>query len=346
MRHPRRVTGRPRPRLWAAVVFVLAASFFAASHAAFASDSNGFDYGTDSHNPYNISGSNPYTNYFAEKNCSSCSYYDYRSLGGNYGGYFGRLGGYWTQLGCTVGNQWNQTDVNRSYSNDINHNIGVGPVQTWWLGGPGRDPTYHPSTYSDSKGHAWGVKQANDAINVWDNHSQVLSTVIFADMEGSGEGWNHYNYAGCGLNASYGASGIPTRWDRAVINGWQDGLKNASYTSLLAGVYASHWYWNSETFACGSCTSGDGYIPSIYKWTYENTNGGTSVDCTPSTSCEPKGNWTVCDPNSCVSARWFGGGATDGSGSHELVWQWATPSGTTGGDFDQVDSSRMRSLQI
>ncbi len=44
---------------------------------AFAHDSNGFYYGTDSNNSYNVSEANPYKNYFGE-NSGSGNFYSYR----------------------------------------------------------------------------------------------------------------------------------------------------------------------------------------------------------------------------------------------------------------------------
>ncbi|MHB1980622.1 MAG: hypothetical protein ACYCOS_02785 [Sulfobacillus sp.] len=98
-----------------------------------------------------------------------------------------------------------QTEVTIGPGTDFNTDA-AGPAQYvygyWWLGGPGADPDWDPSTYTVNRAVAWGQAQAMAAIAAASGQSTSKNgllfsdflnrTTIFADIEKSSVEPNHW----------------------------------------------------------------------------------------------------------------------------------------------------------
>lgn len=304
----------------AAVVAISVASLaLGTSSVGWANDSAGFRYGTDSNGPTNTTGGPPYTNTFSWYGTNT-------SLGGIYGGYLGRFTSWKMVNGRGNNEQVNSTNVTDANANfGAGYGMGTGEIDD--LGGPGVDPNYDPSAPSGAEAYAWGAKQGDAAIVAWQNNYNIISGILWGDME-QGEGWNSYRTP-CG-NLISTTECCSTALDRDTVNGFFQAIINNG-GGLGYGIYASYYFWNQATFGCGSCTSGPGYLPGVDEWTY-----GNQVSQNPSTTIEPQG-WCVTATGTC--AQFFGGQTS--ANSTAVLWQWAANNGTTAGDFDQISTSRL-----
>lgn len=327
-------------------------------NTALANDVSGFRYGTDT--SCGISqGSAPYGNDYSAGG-GLCGTGSADLNGGFMGGYIGQADGYQYTLGCSgagpsISSQWGKAITN------WNDGYGFGVGLYWFTGGPGADPIYYtdyvnagdttPTNYSNTDAYNWGKKQGQEAINAYDFWSGYypgdLLPTVFLDAEWD-TGWNEvlvdsYSSSGCGGIASSSAC-CSTTLDRQTFDGFTDAIAADTTDGLFYSAFSSYDFWNSATFACGSCTSGNGYIPHTYEWTFgtDGSNGPADppINPPPGQSGASSG-WCQYIASKNSYASFFGGQST--SSSYAYMWQWseAADSGNGVADFDQFDESRM-----
>lgn len=293
--------------------------------AAFAGDGPpGYRYGTDTSCP-SVTGGPPYRNTFTPSPCPSNTQVN---LGGTYGGYLGQYGGWYSIQHCH-GGAVNSTDVNAANTNYTTYNAGFGTGEYFFLGGPGRDPSFNPNSYTTSDATAWGDEQGNLAASIWEQTGSILSAYIFGDME-LYNGFNNW-YSGCSDSIISSTDCCTIQDDQAVINGFLAAIRAASPRGYLRpGIYGSGPYW-AATFGCINCSPGSpGYIPNVPEWTY-----GSTPTPNPPLYPQPYG-WTAGQN----TAQFFGGQST--SSPYAVMWQWTSGSFSGGlGDYDQINESRM-----
>lgn len=306
---------RMRRVLAAGLGLVLSAGATLASATA-ASASDGpvtFYYGTDSW-PVSGTGSAPYTE---------------PHTGGAYGGYMGMSGNWAHRLGCSTGNflAWSSANASQATTNYTKYHIGVGTGVYWYMGGPGVDPHWNGTT---SEAYSWGATQASWLLsNLKTTH--VDYPVVWADIELPGiapapdNGWDSAYTSSCSgkVRQSY----VPVAVDRADFNGFYDYV--TAHSSYKVGVYSSAQVW-TRIFGTGA----ESKIPNTYEWTYLPETSSVTEGSSPYGWCLTRGK------GACAT---FFGGQTSGD-SHALMWQWSGGGGVSNGygDFDQIDSGRMR----
>jgi hypothetical protein len=199
----------------------------------------GFKYGNDSSQPTNTGSGPPYPANYCNGTCVV--------LGGYMGGFTRKIGGYGDLTGCTDRND-NTTDSARANANHADSE-GFGTGGYYFLGGPGRDPAYNPSTYSNAAAYAWGEQQGQDAYTQWDEASDVFSPLIWADIE-PGLGWEGWYYT---CSATQRSSTHSAYFDGQVIDGFTAELAALGPT-LKVGIYSDTDMWNSA-FGCSSAAA-------------------------------------------------------------------------------------------
>lgn len=272
---------------------------------AFAGDSPpGNFYGSDSNGPT-----------AAAPPAGSALYQEPITGQGTYGGYVAEVGTWTNMTGCTHTRAVNSTDVADANSNAgylVGSNYPTGTGLYWFMGGPGADSAYNPSSPSATEAYAWGRQQAVAAVKAYTSSGPtVVDPIIFMDIEFPGNGlYNEWNEEVNICGSKTGATPIPYAIDRATFNGFHDYIANYS-GGFVPGVYSSPSFWDM-TFGTGA----EGGIGGTYQWTFEDNSGVTNPG--PSDGCQAGYD----------CAQWFGGVST----SHKFVWQWASNSS---GDFDQ-----------
>jgi hypothetical protein len=291
---------------------------------AFAGDGPaGFMWGSDSNGPYpngGVSTCPSSTTPWLEPNVS-------RSGCGDYGGYYGEVGGYWSVLGCSASNAFNGTAATRANNNEATVGSGLGANGYFFGGGPGMDPNYDGTT---SEANAWGKRQAVKASSLASAIATVAAGngILFLDVEddypnSSPTGWNELLNPGSCSSVKSASGCCSTALDRATINGFLDYIQSTS--PFWEAVYSTNGEW-SKILGTGSDASltatmqitGDyGAYNCVNPGPYGWTQGSNT--CTHSTTNSPT----------------FFGGVSSGSNC-ALGWQWSS----TGGDYDQFDLNR------
>ena len=136
----------------------------------------------------------------------------------------------------------------------------------WFGGGPGADPSYTPSGYTLTNAYLWGYEQGQDAVNDWLDLPGSLTNLapeIFLDVE-QVQGWDEWLTTNGSSTDDCSGNSQPSQCcsadeDRYVFDGFTDAV-DASDANIKA-VYSGYEFWNVTTFGCGTCSSGDGYIP-------------------------------------------------------------------------------------
>lgn len=272
-------------------------------------DPAGFWYGTDSW-PVPVKGSAPYSE---------------PGIIATYGGYIGMTGSWSYWLGCRGGFlAWSAANSAQADTNYTKYGKGIGTAVYWFMGGPGVDPHYNGSAAEAS---AWGARQAAQALaDAAKEH--VTYPVLFMDIEIPGvapapdNGWNSVYTSPC--SGVVKQSFVPAAVDRADFNGFAAYVE--AHSKYTPGVYSAAGIWAS-IFGTGSAAS----IPNTDEWTYEPE--------TANLSRAPVG-WCLKSGGGCAQ---FFGGVTSGS-RHALMWQWSGGGGVRNaiGDFDQIDTARLR----
>jgi Protein of unknown function (DUF4232) len=273
---------------------------------ASASDSAGYDYGTDSSLPTACSnGHGPYTE--PRGDCSNGTV-------GSYGEYLGETGSFYNWQGCTTsGLAWNQANYNMATDNVVEHGTGLGAAAYWFMGGPGRDPHYNGTT---SEATTWGREQAQAALKAL-NGRVFDFRYIFMDIENDGAppdywGWNTLWNSACGdtIRAEY----IPANIDYATVQGFASYID--AHSPYLAGVYSA------GGFGYGGWMGifGGEQLKTTPEWTFDNEQSQLNF---------PSGF-----SGSNASALWFG----NAPAACHLLWQWSGGDGMDNGygDFDQA----------
>ncbi|MHB8451500.1 MAG: hypothetical protein ACYDAQ_13795 [Mycobacteriales bacterium] len=191
------------------VLFSASALAPATSSVGWAADGAGFRYGTDSNQPTVTSSGPPYTNTFHDYATGTNT-----SLGGIYGGYLGRLTSSFTVNGCGGDQQNNTTNVSDANAN-FSAGYGQGAAEILYFGGPAIDPNYDPSAPSGAEAYAWGAKQGDAAIVVW---QQSSFAAILRGAPEDREGWNSNLIRGGNTARSAAGSSI-TYGEGRVIDG-------------------------------------------------------------------------------------------------------------------------------
>jgi hypothetical protein len=243
-----------------------------------------------------------------------------RSGCGNYGGYFGEEGGYWSVLGCSASNAWNVTAAGDAYTNHESYSDGIGTTAYFFGGGPGMDPNYNGTT---SEAYDWGHRQAEKAKSLASTHSYFDTGIMMFDVEddypnGAPTGWNEVLVSGSCSSVRY--SGIAASVDRATFNGfWDDIWNNSPY---FIATYSSPGEWTG-IFGTGSAGSLSDTMLVTADWGQNCINPGPYGWTQGSGSC------------SSNSANFFAG--ITSSSSCAFGWQWAS---RNNGDYDQIDQNR------
>jgi hypothetical protein len=207
----------------------------------------------------------------------------------------------------------------------------------WFGGGPGVDPSYTPTGYTDTDAYNWGVKQADQAVSDWAflyEEGYVLNPYIYLDMEQI-NGWNEW----ATTNGETTNSCAMTYDDSGCCNAILDGEVYDGFDATVrtdefeGGVYASNYFWNTETFGCGACSSGDGHLSTTYEWTYGGYPTGN-----PGLYPVPTSDWCMESDGTCTEQAQFFAGENKSTSSYTVMWQW-TGGGYSGGlgDYDQLD---------
>jgi hypothetical protein len=299
-------------RLLVLVTAFLTAVVILAPVAEAGDSPSGYWWGSDSSGPAPSSSASPCAS-------SSAPYYEpnvSRSGCGDYGGYFGEEGGYWSVLGCSASNAYNGTAASDGATN-AGDGDGLGTSMYFFGGGPGMDPNYNATT---SEASAWGKKEAEKAVSLAGTHANFDTDIIWLDVEDDypstpPSGWNEVVVPGtCG---SVKSSGISASVDKATITGFLNYIFDD--TSYWEGVYSSPGEW-SNILGSGSVTT----LSDTMEWTA--TYGENCVQPGPA-------GWTQ-GAGSCSShsAGWFGG--VTSSSTCAVAWQWA---GVSSGDYDQIN---------
>ncbi len=183
------------------------------------------------------------------------------------------------------------------------------------------------------------ISQYNSRYN---SYPGDLTNTVWLDAEYN-MGWNEVladSSGSCGSVVSVSAC-CSTSIDRATFDGFTDTISN---NGMHRAVFSSYDFWNNTTFACGSCTSGNGYIPHTYEWTYgtDGSNGPADPPVSPAPGeSGASSGWCqyLSGKNSCAS--FFGGQST--SSSYAYMWQWSEYGlgNNSINDFDQFDEARM-----
>ncbi len=306
---------------------------------ASATDSPGFRYGTDTSCP-TVTGSAPYGNTFTNSgtSCAGTGTVSINGGTGYMGGYFGLYGGFQVLESCSDSSSSIGYDHNEAVDAETNQSdgYGFGTAMTYMGGGPGADPAYS-STYTAAQATAWGAKQGQDAYQDAKAHG-VTSHYIFLDMESATHGWNEQLVGGpCSGTTNTGSCCTPAI-ARDVVDGFLTQVNNDGY---IGGVYASYDFWNSETFSCGSCGSGSGYLPTANEFTYGGTPTQNNAGANPGNA--PNNGW--CEGgSSCTNQAQFFGGQNKATSTHTDAWQWCTQGGSYElGDYDQIKEANMGS---
>ena len=318
--------GWPRGRFVFALVAALALITLSGTSAAYAGDSTGYHWGSDSNGPSPGSG-------FSTCPSSGVTWLEpsvTNSGCGHYGVYIGEVGGYWDlgSLNCVKSSAWNSTAADRAKGN-VENQVGIGANGYWFAAGPGLDPNYDGT---EAEASSWGALQAQKAWALWQTHPDLSPPggyVLFMDVEevgGAGDGWSEKVNSTC----SSSSGSIGPSLDQHTIDGFIAWIWNN--TPIFHGVYSSSGEWNGIFNG-----SNDGNFSGLTEaWTADW--GGDCVQPGPL-------NWTQ-GSGSCSSntAGWFGG--FSGSGNCALAWQWSgtgLPGEQTGpaGDYTQIDDSRI-----
>jgi hypothetical protein len=245
-------------------------------------------------------------------------------LGGAYGGYIGMTGSWAHWLGCKGSSlTFSKENAAQARLNYTKYHKGVGEGAYWFMGGPGVDPHYNGTTTEAAK---WGARQAARALHDIANGKGINYPVVWADIELPGSkpakdnGWNSVYTSPCSgkVRKNY----VPASVDRADLNGFANYVRTHSHYKV--GVYSSPGNWKS-IFGTGAASR----IPNTYEWTYQpetaNLHHAPHGWCLTSGKC----------------AQFFGGQTY--KGKYALMWQWSGGHISNGvGDFDQIDSSRLR----
>jgi hypothetical protein len=284
-----------------------------AANAATAGDSPaGFYYGTDSW-PMPVAASGPYNE---------------PAIGGRYGGYIGMAGNWARTLGCRTGNflAWSSANSAQANTNYTKYHIGIGTGVYWYMGGPGVDPHWNGTAAEASK---WGSQQAAWALAAMKS-LHVTYPVVWADIEEPGilpahdNGWNAAYTSPCSGVIRAGHAHTPASVDRAEFNAFAAYI--VGHSAYKVGVYSSYPIW-TNIFGTGTAS----LIPNTYEWTY--------LPETSRLSLAPVG-WCLRGGAGCAQ---FFGGQTSAS-KYALMWQWSGGGGIRNayGDFDQIDTTRMK----
>jgi hypothetical protein len=265
----------------------------------------------------------------------------------------GQSGGYENTIGCTYSSSINSTQWDNSITNfDDGYGFGVGLY--FIEGGPGADPIYYSDyehgfvpptyTYTSTDAYNWGYSQGQYAVNLFDFYNDyypsVIMPIVFLDAEYD-YGWNEVladtTAPSCGEIVS-ASSCCTAALDRETFDGFTDAV---TASGLTKGAYSSYDFWNLTTFACGSCTSGDGYIPNTDQWTAGTTgaNGPADPGDSPVPGQDGASAWCIHNTPNDNCAGWFG----DVDSGHQVAWQWSEKgwSGNGVADFDQWYESGM-----
>jgi hypothetical protein len=250
---------------------VMVGVFVLSTGSASANDSSGFRYGVDSSCPVS-KGTAPYANTFDSSDCGGSSTISINGGGGSFGGYLGSQDNYATSTGdCSSGyddglHTWNATEAGHAGTN-AGDNDGFGDAVVYYAGGPGADPNYTPSGYSNTMAYNWGAQQGEDAYSQWltdsDNSNYSMMPIVWLDMEQT-NGWNEWLSTPangdpptvtnpCQTNGNYPSDCCNASYDWNVVSGFIFGVGYSSGGGVIGGVYSSYDMWNSETFGCGSC---------------------------------------------------------------------------------------------
>jgi hypothetical protein len=243
---------------------------------------------------------------------------------------------------------WNATEAGHAGTN-AGDNDGFGDAVVYYAGGPGADPNYTPSGYSNTMAYNWGAQQGEDAYSQWltdsDNSNYSMMPIVWLDMEQT-NGWNEWLSTPangdpptvtnpCQTNGNYPSDCCNASYDWNVVSGFIFGVGYSSGGGVIGGVYSSYDMWNSETFGCGSCSSGTGALSTTDEWTYQ----GSPTSLPGLGSHEPNSGWCEEYGGSCVEQAYFFGGEDKGTSSYTVIWQWA--GNNSDGDFDQIDESSL-----
>jgi hypothetical protein len=304
-----RFVARTGVRALIAVVAALGVVFCLSGTALAGDGPTGFYYGADSNGPSGVGSGYPYTE---------------SGTGGIYGGYVGEIGTWTNWQGCTSGRALSATDANEAIADMPWPGYGSGyqiPGVSfyWFAAGPGADPNYNRVNPSTTEAYDWGEAQAERAASQYPGNDDGITIptgeywpYMFMDIEGN-NGWNsEINCNGTVI----GTTPIPDTVERATFNGFYDWI--LANSPFEPGVYSAPGEWCP---AFGSCPdygypNGDGAIPGVYEWTYE--------DSTNSDTPDPVG---FCQSGNC--AEWFG----ENESSRNTGWQWDQNSG----DWNQWD---------
>lgn len=285
----------------------------AAGAATMADHPNGFSYGSDSW-PVPVAGGAPYR----------------ESLLGSaeYGGYIGMAGNWARTLGCRTGNflAWSSANSAQANSNYTKYHFGIGTGVYWYMGGPGVDPHWNGTAAEASK---WGAQQAAWALTAMKKLT-VTYPVVWADIEmpqiapAPDNGWNAAYTAPCSGVVRAGHAHTAASVDRAEFNAFANYI--TTHSKYKVGVYSAPSIW-ADIFGTGVAAS----IPNTYEWTYWPETSHLSY--------APTG-W--CLGHSAGCAQFFGGQTS--ASKYALMWQWSGGGGVTNGvgDFDQIDTARMK----
>jgi Protein of unknown function (DUF4232) len=271
-----------------------------------ASDSAGYDYGTDSSLPTACgNGHGPYTE--PRGDCGN-------GTAGPYGEYLGETGSFYNWQGCTTsGLAWNQANYNMATDNVVDHGTGLGAAAYYFMGGPGRDPHYNGTT---SEATTWGREQAQQALSSL-NGRVFDFRYIFMDIENDGAppdywGWNTLWNSACGntIRAEY----IPANIDYATVQGFANYID--AHSPYLAGVYSA----GGIGYGGWMGIFGSEQLGHTPEWTFDNEQSQLSF---------PSGF-----SDSHANALWFG----NAPAACHLLWQWSGGDGMDNGygDFDQA----------
>lgn len=291
----------------------LAAALWIAASVLPASAADYFWYGADSNAPTAI-GSGPY--------------YMPSPIGSGhiFAVYTGEVGT-WQDIDCgnwsAADNATDEKAADWEFSNYSGTfpNLPEGTADYFYLGGPGADPSFNPSTYTNSMAYSWGQSQAQKAYNHWLNGwgPDDLADLMFMDIEYN-SGWDEWVYSSgsyCGSVRSQ--TYIQPGWDRNTFNGFFDYMNSRFH----AGVYSSQSFWVYTMGGSCSTSNPDACIQGVPQWTSESESG--SVTPGPSGWCQNVNGTNYC-------AQWFGGVNTN----EQLMWQWSE---ANNGDWDQSDST-------
>lgn len=200
-------------------------------------------------------------------------------------------------------------------------NLPEGTADYFYLGGPGADPSFNPSTYTNSMAYGWGQSQAQTAYNHWLNGwgPDDRADLMFMDIEYN-SGWDEWvyssgSYCGSVRQQTY----IQPGWDRNTFNGFFDYMNSRFH----AGVYSSQSFWVYTMGGSCSTSNPDACIQGVPQWTSESESG--SITPGPSGWCQNVNGTNYC-------AQWFG----HVNSNEQLMWQWSEANNS---DWDQSDST-------